>query len=362
MEVNRPQRLLIVSHPAVVVTNQAVFAELAAQGFDVHLVTPRRWRNEYARGVFAAPTDPALHGRHTKLPVFGAGKPQRHLYLFRVAATLRKVRPDVIYLEEECFSLPAAQWAFAAKRRGIPFGLQAWENLDRPLPWPIKKLRSFVLRACSFVVARTPAAKAMVEQWGTSATVKVVGSPVASAYLPTPATHDGFVIGGAGRLVEQKGFGLVAEAVKRLPGASLRLAGDGPLRSELEDLGVEVVTTYTHETMPEFFRSVDVLVLFSVPTSTWAEQFGRVLVEALAQEIPVIGSTCGEIPWVIATTGGGIVVEHGDFEGLVEALTTLSEDPDLRQRLGASGRKCVEEHFSVLSAAYGLVELARLQR
>ena len=360
MEARRGQRLLVVSHPAVVVTNQSVFGELAAQGVDVHLVTPSNWRNDYSPQLFPAPTDPRLAGRHTKLPIFWPGKPQRHFYRRGIAATLKRVQPDVIYIEEECFSLPAAQWAFAAKRRGIPFGLQAWENLDRPLPWFIKRLRSAVLRACSFIVARTPAAKEMVERWGTSARVKVVGSPVPSPFMASTASHEGFIVGGAGRLVEQKGFALVAEAVRQLPGATFRLAGDGPQREELQALGAEVVTTYTHATMPKFFHSVDVIVLFSEPTPTWAEQFGRVLVEAMAQGVAVIGSTCGEIPWVISSTGGGVVVEHGNVADLVDALRLLRDDQELRTSLGEAGRRCVEAQFSISSAARGLLDLAQI--
>jgi len=362
VEVHRAKRLLIVSHPAVVITNQEVFATLAAQGFDVHLVTPMLWRNEYQEESFEAPTHPELIGRHTKIPVLFAGKPQRHLYRRSVAATIRRIRPDVIYIEEECFSLPAAQWAFAAKRQGIPFGLQAWENVDRPLPWAIKRLRRWVLRACSFVVARTPAAKKMVEQWGTRATVAVIGSPVPSAFVERSSSHEGFVVGGAGRLVEEKGFALVAEAIRQLPGARFRLAGDGPQRPALEALGAEVITSYTHATMPEFFHSVDVVVLFSRSTPTWTEQFGRVLVEALAQETPVIGSSCGEIPWVIATTKGGFVVGEGDLAELVAALRRLQDNAQLCRDLGQAGRACVEEHFSVHAAAQGLIDLTQLRR
>jgi hypothetical protein len=167
----------VVSHPSVVATNQAVFAELVNQGFDVHLVTPATWVNEYAPQAFDAPTDPVLVGRHTKLAVWLKGRPQRHFYRGSITSTIEAIRPDVIYIEEECFSLAAAQWARAAQRLHVPYGLQAWENLDRPLPALVKRLRSFVLRHASFIVARTPAARTMVEHWGTTADVDVVGCP-----------------------------------------------------------------------------------------------------------------------------------------------------------------------------------------
>ena len=64
--------------------------------------------------------------------------------------------------------------------------------------------------------------------------------------------------------------------------------------------------------MPALYREMDVLVLPSRTTPTWAEQFGKVLCEALLCGTPVIGSSSGEIPWVVTTTGGGLVYPEGD--------------------------------------------------
>jgi glycosyltransferase involved in cell wall biosynthesis len=355
------RRLLVVSHPAVVAANQAVFAELVRCGIDLHLVTPATWEHAYDEAPFDAATDPALIGRHTRLRVLGRGAPQRHVYLGRIVQFLRRQDPDVCYIEEECFSLPALQWALVAHRLRIPFGIQAWENLDRPLPRPARWIRRYVLSRASFIVARTPAAKAMVEQWGTSARVVVVPSPVPSTDLVPRVAHDGFVVGIAGRLVPEKNPLLVAEAVQGIDGASLVAAGDGPLRASVEQFSnVEVRTDFTHTSMANFFASCDVVCLVSRPTPTWAEQFGRVLVEALAQETPVIGSRCGEIPWVIECTGGGVTVEVDDLIGLREALTTLRDDPERRRSLGRRGREAVVEHFSVPVAARGLAQVAGL--
>ena len=350
--------LLVVSHPAVLETNQVVFALLRQQGVDVHLVTPSLWRHDYSPSAFVPSTSPELEGVHTLLPVRGMGRPQRHRYRSGVGALLDRVKPDVVYVEEECFSLSADQWSRACRRRGIPYGLQAWENLDRPLPWPIKRLRARVLRHADFVLARTPAAAHMVGAWGARGRVEVVPSPVPSPFSDNRQRHEGFVVGGAGRLVEQKGFLDVAEVVSSLPGAEFVVAGDGPQRRALQEAGVRVVTNATHAAMPEFFSSLDVLVLWSRTTPTWAEQFGRVLVEALAQETPVIGSSCGEIPWVIGTTNGGIVVPEGDKDALRAALMELRDDPDRRAKLGRAGRTAVEAQFSIASAARGLRHVA----
>ncbi|MEI6701636.1 MAG: glycosyltransferase family 4 protein [Actinomycetota bacterium] len=361
METPARKTLLVVSHPAVIETNQAVFALLRRQGVDVHLITPSRWRHAYNPSAFVPETAADLIGFHTLLPVWGMGKPQRHRYRSGVGAVLDRVKPDVVYLEEECFSLSADQWSRACRRRGIPFGVQAWENLDRPLPWPIKRLRSTILHTADFVLARTPAAAHMVAEWGAGGRIEIVPSPVPSPFSGERPDHEGFVVGGAGRLVEQKGFLEVAAVVASIDGAEFVVAGDGPLREELQRNGVRVVTDATHATMPEFFSSLDALVLWSRSTPTWAEQFGRVLVEALAQETPVIGSSCGEIPWVIATTAGGIVVPEGDREALRVALVELRDDPSRRTSLGRAGRSAVEEQFSLTAAASGLRRVAGIE-
>ena len=79
------------------------------------------------------------------------------------------------------------------------------------------------------------------------------------------------------------------------------LAGNGELREQLAqmngpDVDVQIYADLVHEDMAPA-SEMDVLVLPSHTTPRWAEQFGRVLVEALWCGIPVVGSSSGEIPW-----------------------------------------------------------------
>ncbi len=293
----------------------------------------------------------------TLLPTLLEGRPQRHLYRARPSAVLEAHHPAALYLEEECFSLVAMQWALAAHRAGVPYGLQAWENLDRPLPWVNKALRRRVLAHASFVVARTPAAQRQVEYWGARCPIRIIGSPVPALDAIARVPHEGFRVGFVGRLVEEKGVVGMVEA-STATGATAVLIGDGPLASRLEHRpGVELHRGVAHEAVAELLATVDVLVLWSSTTATWAEQFGRVLVEAMGLGIPVVGSTCGEIPWVISTTGGGVVVPEGDHGALVAALTELEESPSLRTELGERGRRSVEATFSLDAAATAMCEL-----
>jgi glycosyltransferase involved in cell wall biosynthesis len=349
------RRALVVSHPCIVPVNQSVFNVLAERGWSVDLVVPARWKHDYAEGEVAPGRLEDLNARFLPAPVALPGQPQRHLYRPGVTTkVLSEPAPAVAFLEEETFSVPAFQWGVACRRRGIPFGVQADENLDRPLPLPAQVLRAWTLRNAAFVAARSPKAKEMVERWGARGRVEVIphAVPLWDA-LPRPESSGVFTIGFAGRFVEEKGLRDLVSAVHQLPGRTrLLMTGNGPMREELSGvarngLAVEIVSDIRHDDMASAYARMDVLVLPSRTTPTWAEQFGRVLVEALWCGVPVIGSDSGEIPWVINSTGGGLVFPEGNVEALANRIADLRADPALRSDLARTGRASVERLFGV---------------
>jgi glycosyltransferase involved in cell wall biosynthesis len=87
-----------------------------------------------------------------------------------------------------------------------------------------------------------------------------------------------------------------------------------------------------------------VLVLPSRTTPTWKEQFGRVLIEAMAYGVPVIGSDSGEIPQVIGKAG--IIYPERNIEKLVECLCQVRDNSELRSHLIQMGKERVATHFS----------------
>jgi glycosyltransferase involved in cell wall biosynthesis len=358
------RRLLVVSHPAVVNVNQEVYRELVRRGWHLTLVVPDRWRHAYADSV--APR--ALEGLEDALRptrVLLPGRPQRHLYLTRPGALARRLGPDVAFIEAEPFSLAAAQWRGPLKRLQIPFGVQAYENIDRDLALPVRWLRTRVLRDAAFVAARSETAGRLAREWGARGEVALAPPAVPDwpGLPPESSTQRPFTVGFAGRLVESKGISDLLEAVRRLPEpVALLLIGDGEMRAALEDQPipgsrVRVQSDLTHEQMPAGYRQLDVLVLPSRTTPTWKEQFGRVIVEALWCGVPVVGSDSGEIPWLIELTGGGLTFPEGDRDALAERLRSLREQPELRARLAHAGRAAVERLFSVPAATDQLERL-----
>ena len=357
------RRLLVVSHPSVVPVNQSVYTALAARGWDLNLVVPDRWRHEYARGAFAPKALPALQDRLLPTRVALAGRPQRHFYLARPWRMLRALRPQVAFLEQEPFSVPALQWGQALAGARIPFGVQAAENLDRPLPLPARYMRGRTLARADFVAARSPAAARLVERWGMKGSVELVPHAVPDWSTQSADAHRRFTVGYAGRLVEEKGIRDLVAAVRTMKRPSrLLVIGDGPLRLWLEEQRIpraEIVvrTTVTHEEMPGAYAEMDVLVLPSRSTPSWTEQFGRALAEALSCNVPVVGADSGEIPWVVESTGGGRVFPEGNAEALARILDDLHDDPAARAAFAETGSAAVRRMFSVRASATALETL-----
>lgn len=357
------RRLLVVSHPAVIPVNQEVYRELVRRGWDVKIVLPDRWRSEYSRSSMEPR---ALEGMEQALiptRVLFAGRPQRHVYAVSARSLLARTNPDVAFLESEPFAVAATQWGRALSRRGVPFGVQMYENIDRHLPAPVRRMRARVLREAAFVAARSDTAAALARSWGARGEV-ALSPPAVPNWERAPAGGERpFTVGYAGRLVKSKGVMDLLAAVRMLDAPiELLLIGNGELRSALEGKPVpgshvRVLDNLGHERMAEAYAQLDVLVLPSRTTFTWKEQFGRVIVEALSCGVPVVGSDSGEIPWLIELTGGGLVFPEADPVMLARALARLRAEPQLRRELAVRGREAVVRMFSVAAATDALERL-----
>jgi glycosyltransferase involved in cell wall biosynthesis len=121
------------------------------------------------------------------------------------------------------------------------------------------------------------------------------------------------------------------------------VVGEGPYReavtAQAEALGLdgrlEITGSVPHEAMQGHLARMDVLVLPSRTTARWKEQFGRVLVEAMALGVPVIGSNSGEIPAVVGDAG--LVFPEGDVTELRGRIRCLMGDDALRADLARRG-------------------------
>lgn len=161
---------------------------------------------------------------------------------------------------------------------------------------------------------------------------------------PTPR-YDRPYVAAAGRLEKIKGFQDAIDAVRRLPGVDLRIAGSGRYEAALRDhaRGLDNVIfegRLAADRLAALFRGARAVV---VPSLVY-ETFGYVVLEAFAEGTPVVVRDLGALPELVAESGGGLVFDSTD--GLVAALDRVVSDPALRRRLGAAGRVARDELWS----------------
>ena len=109
----------------------------------------------------------------------------------------------------------------------------------------------------------------------------------------------------------------------------------------------------TSAQMPGYLQQLDALVLASRTLPNWKEQFGRVLIEAMACEVAVVGANSGEIPNVIGEAG--LIFPENDEMALHHHLLNLMQSATLRDDLGANGRQRVLNHYTQSQIAHETV-------
>jgi len=160
------------------------------------------------------------------------------------------------------------------------------------------------------------------------------------------------VIGQVGRLVPFKGHRFLIQAFAgvrlRHPSARLLIVGDGPERASLEQqvdaMGLKGAVHFTghRRDVPDMLSIMEIFVLPSIE-----EHFGRVLLEAMALEKPVVGTRAGGVPEVVEDGVTGVLVPPANSDALAEGVIRLMDDPAQARAMGRAGRRRVETHFNL---------------
>lgn len=260
-----------------------------------------------------------------------------------------------------------------------PLVVFGWENLERQLPLLRRLTRQFVLDHMSLMVAGNQDGADIMRHWGYQGLLEVMPQMgVDPDFFSTPhrqarfqqslATGERlFNIGYLGRLVHSKGIDLVLTALKQLRSEGVNcqvvLCGSGPMEAELkqqaDQLGISDWVVWRgvvrHEAVPAEMGQFDVLVLPSRTAPTWKEQFGHVLIEAMAMGVPVIGSDSGEIPNVIGRTD--LIFCEDDVNGLATILARMIHDSDWRSEVAQYGIQRVNQLYTHKRIAERLLNL-----
>jgi len=377
---NSKQRLLVVSHACVTPINQELFAELQRQsGWEVHLVVPETWDADY--GQRAATVWEGFEGVLHPIRVWGSGNIPLHVYRTTFQGILREVRPDAIFVHHEPYGLATAQ-VFAANRwaNAVPVGFFTWQNIEKQYPPPFRQLEQWVLKTSAFAFSGSDSAADVLRAKGYTGPIgRMPGTIHPDRFAPQNTRKSWCqqhgindaktLVGYAGRLIQAKGLFTLIDAMAQLPDPDVELVliGTGEdadeLKAKARQRGVSERITWVsyvpHPDMPHALAAMDVMVLPSETQPSWKEQFGRIIIESLACETPVVGSDSGEIPHLLKQVGQDTTFPEGDAAALARQIRRLAEDPTTRAACASGGRAAVLERFTVQQVAAGCAALLR---
>ena len=239
-----------------------------------------------------------------------------------------------------------------------------WWNLPYQLKFPVSLLEAYNLKNTDGIVVGNQDGADILRDRGYSGPMQVMPQLGVDDSLfkpePQPALKrqlqivpDDFVVGFVGRFVPEKGLKTVFQALATLRDLpwTLVLLGRGPMKDELQALAktlnlesrIRWIESVPHDDVPRYINLMDTLLLPSETTydfktltaAGWKEQFGHVIIEAMACRVAVIGSDSGEIPHVIKDSG--MIFPEGQANALADCLRKLMDQPHLCEDLAQQG-------------------------
>lgn len=364
------RKILSIGHSYVVGVNRRLVNEIAriSDGkWEVHVISPSKLNNDFR--YFEYHPDSADICNISSIPVYFDRPIHMMSYDWRIADILKN-NWDIVHCWEEPYIVSGAQIAYLTPKTA-KLVYYSCQNIVKQYPLPFKWMEDYSLAKAAAIVG---IGKTVVEAWHTKLENKPFKKPIVNIPLgvdldlfkPNPdarhrieqicnwSSSSAFTIGYLGRLSSDKGLRLLIEVLNKLTDAGVDwrclIVGKGPMENELKEWGVmypdrvRIITTVTHESVPDYLNSMDVLVAPSKTCPNWREQQGRMLIEAMACNVPVIASDSGEIPNVVGDAG--IIVGEDDLDGWVTAIQNLIDSPTMRKNLIELGRERVESQFS----------------
>lgn len=357
------RRLLTIGHSHVVSENRRLAHEMGIQGgsrWDIVAIAPERFRGDLGPLQAQRAEDEAVELRTVPLRL------GRSAHFMRYAG-LRDAMAgswDVVHAWEEPYIAAGAQIAGAAPATAkVVFA--TFQNIAKDYPWPLSWFeRQSMRRADGWIAFGELVKTTLQSRVGYAGKPSRVIAPGVDTCLFRPDTparsvvrrelgwaEDAPVAGFLGRFEPQKGIELLCHALEAVavPWHAL-FVGGGTLEPLLRTFEkrhpsrVRVITGVPHREVPRWLNAMSLLCAPSRTTPAWREQFGRMLIEAMACGVPVVGSDSGEIPFVIG--GAGVVLPEADIQAWTAAIERLLSDAAARRTYADSALARVADRFT----------------
>jgi glycosyltransferase involved in cell wall biosynthesis len=361
------RRLLSIGHSYVVAMNRRLAHELAR-------LDPDRWEvTAVAPKYFHGSNDLRPHRLHTTpdepckvvgVDAYGTRVVQLFVYGLKLRSLLAEPW-DLVHFWGEPYTFAGAQTAWWKNDR-TPLVFYSGQNVSKKYPPPFDSIERYAIgRAAGWLCMGRLVADNLRTRPGYDRLPMAeipLGTDLAR-FRPDPAARLAIlqqlgwdaegpqVVGYLGRFVPEKGLDLMTSALGKISSPWRALfVGAGPAEASLRAWAaphgdrVRICNSVLHDQVPAYLNAMDLMCAPSQTTPIWKEQFGRMLVEAFASGVPVIGSDSGEIPYVVRDSG--LIVGEKDEPGWVRAITELLEDREKRADLAARGLARARDEFA----------------
>jgi glycosyltransferase involved in cell wall biosynthesis len=287
------------------------------------------------------------------------------LALLELISLMRRERPDILHANSSKAGVLGRLAAVVARVPIRIFTVHGWafEAHSGPASWAYLWADRLAGRCTTVTVcvAEHERSTGLAARTCRSGRTVVIRNAVDVAAAPRAGSNGGTPrLITVGRLKAPKDFPTLTRALAALPSGSFDalIVGDGPDRpeveAEVERLGLAKAVRLMGERpdVAQLLAGSDVFVLSSA-----SEGLPLSVEEAMAAGLPVVASAVGGVPEVVVDGETGLLVPPGDAERLAGALGVLLADPDLRLRMGSSGRARAEALFDLAAFRRAHVEL-----
>jgi glycosyltransferase involved in cell wall biosynthesis len=348
-------RILSIGHSYVVALNRRLINEIARLGdkdWQVTAVAPTFLHGDLRPLHLQVDSQDVC--QIEAVPTYFSQQPHIMTYSWQLRQILQH-EWDLVHCWEEPYILAGGQIAWWTPRN-IPVVFFTFQNYVKSYPPPFNWIEHYAMkRAAAWICCGHTVAEALRPRRGYALPMRLIPYGVdLQHFCPSPEARATIrrvlnwqeqgapVVGYLGRFVPEKGLDLLMRVLDQLqtPWRALFI-GTGVMEAALQNWAnrhpekVRICTNVKHHEVPQYLNAMDLLCAPSQTTPHWREQFGRMLIEAFACGVPVIGSDSGEIPYVIQDAG--IVVGEKDEAGWFKSISDLLESDDRRQTLAAQG-------------------------
>ncbi len=323
---------------------------------DLTLLIPHSWYEAGKDVRYSFDSSIDSNFRIITAPILYKNNIRKYVFLHQLLQVMSSIKPDVIDIEEEPSALVTAQviWFRKLLKLNAPVIFHTAHNIESVYKPFFERIQRYVLHHADGAIVRNSDAKSILQAKQFNKPIFISGNgidlthfkPHSSKSFQTKYRLEGKrVIGYVGKLKSAKGIMTLLNAFSTLDDDNLALIiiGSGGLKPTIEtyikDNGLEQkVIMMGHQdqsSLPDYYNLMDMLVIPSETTAKWKESFGRVIIEAMACGVAVIGSSSGSIPETIQQAG--LIFQEKNAKDLSEKLRMVLSQPNLKKDLIENG-------------------------